>query len=208
MLRIYGRANSINVRKVLWMCDEVGQTYHREDWGRGFRPTNEAEFRRVSEFGVVPVIDDEGFILRESNTIVRYLASKYSRPDLYPADLKSRAVTEQWMDWAATDVYVAVRPVFIGLQVKIAPFKDDMAAVQAGIQDWTRQMQRLAAHLAASGPYVAGKSFSIGDIPIGLVVNRWFGIDFEKPTIPELSAYYDRLGERPAYLAHGRNGTP
>jgi glutathione S-transferase len=208
MLRIYGRANSINVRKVLWICDEVGEPSTREDWGRGYRSTSEEEFRRVSQFGVVPVVVDDGFVLRESNTIVRYLASKHGRADLYPVDIKARAIVEQWMDWAFTDAYVGIRPVFLGLQVKMAPFKDDPAAIQAGIQEWTRQMERLDGHLSAAGPYVAGASFTVGDIPVGLIVNRWFSIAFEKPTLPHLSRYYDRLGERPAYRQHGRNGTP
>ena len=93
MFKVYGRANSINVRKVLWMLDEVGQPYSREDWGRGYRPTSEAEFKTVSNFGVVPVVSDDGFILRESQSIVRYLANKHARHDLYPADLKTRALT-------------------------------------------------------------------------------------------------------------------
>ena len=207
-MRIYGRANSINVRKVLWMCDEVGQSYEREDWGRGYRPTSEPEFVKVSAFGVVPVIEDDGFILRESGTIVRYLANKYDRKDLYPADLRPRAVTEQWMDWAATDIYQPIRPVFLGLQVKMAPFKDDKAGIEAGIREWGRQMHLLEQHIAANGPFVAGKAFTIGDIPVGLIVNRWFAIPFEKPSLPALTAYYDRLAERPAYQAHGRNGTP
>ncbi|MEZ5856208.1 MAG: glutathione S-transferase family protein [Hyphomicrobiaceae bacterium] len=207
-MRIYGRANSINVRKVLWMCDEVGQSYEREDWGRGYRSTSEAPFVKVSTFGVVPVIDDDGFILRESGTIVRYLANKFVRQDLYPTDLKARAITEQWMDWAATDVYQPIRPVFLGLQVKMAPFKDDKAAIEAGIRDWGQQMQRLEQHFAAGGPFVTGSSFTVGDIPVGLIVNRWFAIPFEKPDLPALTAYYDRLAERPAYRTHGRNGTP
>jgi glutathione S-transferase len=208
MLQIYGRANSINVRKVLWMCDEVGEPFTREDWGRGYRPTSEDEFRRVSQFGVVPVVVDDGFVLRESNTIVRYLASKHGRADLYPVDIKSRAIVEQWMDWAFTDAYVGIRPVFLGLQVKMAPFKDDPGAIQAGILEWTRQMERLDAHLGSSGPFVAGASFTVGDIPVGLIVNRWFSIAFEKRSLSHLSAYYDRLAERPAYRSHGRNGTP
>lgn len=208
MFKVYGRANSINVRKVLWMCDEVGQPFEREDWGRGFKPTSEASFRKVSAFGVVPVVDDDGFILRESNTIVRYLATKYGRSDLYPTDLKQRALTEQWMDWAATDIYTAIRPVFLGLQVKMAPFKDDPAAIEAGKADWARQIGLLDAHLAATGPFVTGKAFTIADIPVGLVVNRWFGIQFEKPTFKAIEAYYDRLAERPAFRTHGRNGTP
>ncbi|MBS0242208.1 MAG: glutathione S-transferase N-terminal domain-containing protein, partial [Proteobacteria bacterium] len=122
MLHIYGRANSINVRKVLWMCEEVGEKFTRDDYGRGFTPTSDEAFRRVSEFGVVPVIDDGGFVLRESNTIVRYLANKHGRADLYPSETRARALVEQWMDWAATDLYAGVRPVFLGLTVKMAPF--------------------------------------------------------------------------------------
>lgn len=208
MLKIYGRANSINVRKVLWLCGEVGQTYEREDWGRGYKPTSEAAFQKVSTFGVVPVVDDDGFILRESNTIVRYLAAKHGRHDLYPTELKARALAEQWQDWAATDIYAAVRPVFLGLQVKMAPFKDDQAGIAAGIKEWARQMALLEGHLAGSGPYVTGKSFTIGDISVGLVVNRWFGIAFDKPELEAVTAYYDRLSERAAFREHGRNGTP
>ncbi len=208
MLKIYGRANSINVRKVLWMCGELGLGFSREDWGRGYKPTSEAGFQKVSAFGVVPVIDDDGFILRESNTIVRYLANKHQRGDLYPTDIQGRAIVEQWMDWANTDIYTAVRPVFLGLQVKMAPFKDDAEGIASGVKEWTRQMQLLDEHLASRGGHVAGAAFSIADIPVGLIVNRWYGIAFDKPQLPHVSAYYDRLSERPAYREHGRNGTP
>lgn len=207
MLKIYGRANSINVRKVLWMCAEIGQGFEREDWGRGYKPTSEPAFQKVSRFGVVPVIDDDGFILRESNTIVRYLASKHGRADLYPTDLKMRATIEAWMDWAATDAYSGIRPVFLGRVVKMPAFADP-ALIAAGEAEWTRQMQLLDAHMAGNGPYVTGADFTIADIPVGLVVNRWFAIEFAKPELSALRAYYDRLGERPAYRTHGRNGTP
>lgn len=208
MLRIYGRANSINVRKVLWMADEVGQTYEREDWGRGYRATDEPEFRKVSAFGVVPVVEDDGFVLRESNTIVRYLATKYARADLYPAEAKARANVEQWMDWASTDLYWGgARAVFLGVVVKTPAFLAP-GVIEAGIADWSKQMRLLEGQLAAQGPFAAGAEFSIGDIPVGLVVNRWFSIPFDKPALPAVAAYYDRLAERTAYRTHGRNGTP
>ena len=103
MLKVYGRANSINVRKVLWMLGELGLPYEREDWGRGYRPTSDQVFRAINPVGVVPVIDDGDFRLRESNTIVRYLAEKHGRADLYPKDLRQRARVEAWMDWASTE---------------------------------------------------------------------------------------------------------
>jgi glutathione S-transferase len=207
MLKIYGRANSINVRKVLWICEEIGQKFEREDWGRGFRPTDDPAFQRLSRFGVVPVIDEDGFILRESNTIVRYLASKHGRADLYPTDLKARATAEVWMDWTSTDLFSAIRPVFFGVQLKM-PGYTDPKSIEAGIAEWSRQMRLLDGHLATVGPFVTGQSFTVADIPVGLAVNRWFAISFEKPELKSLSAYYDRLSERPAYRAHGRNGTP
>ena len=205
MLKVYGRANSINVRKVLWMLDEVGLAYEREDWGRGFRSTDDPVYRKINPVGVVPVIDDGAFRLRESNTIVRYLAEKHGRADLYPKDPQIRATTESWMDWAATDFGNGMRPVFHGLVVKNPAY---VGMVEGGIKEWSGQMRVLEQHLAASGPYVMGKSFTIGDIPVGLVVNRWFSVNFQKPEFKAVSTYYDRLTERPAYRTHGRNGTP
>jgi glutathione S-transferase len=207
MLKIYGRANSINVRKVLWFADEIGLPYTREDWGRGFRPTSEPEFVRLSPFGVVPVIDDDGFILRESNTIVRYLASKHGRNDLYATDLRQRALTECWMDWANTDAALAMRPVFLGLAVKMPGFTDPKS-IETNLAGWSVQMRLLDQHLATGGPYVVGASFTIGDIPVGLVVNRWMNVAFDKSKLPALEAYYERLRQRPACRAHTGPGNP
>jgi glutathione S-transferase len=207
MLKVYGRANSSNVRKVLWIADELGLTVDRSDWGRGYRSTDDSEFTRVSKFGVVPVVDDDGFILRESNTITRYLCTKHGRPDLYPTELKARARVEAWMDYGSTDLYLGVRPVFMGLVVKNPAFQDP-AVIAAGAAEWTRQMRRLDAELGSNGPHLAGATFTLADVPTGIVVNRWYSIPFEKPVLPALAAYYDRLTERPAYRAHVRNGTP
>jgi glutathione S-transferase len=205
MLKVYGRANSINVRKALWMLDEVGEKYEREDWGRGFRPTDDPVFRKINPVGVVPVIDDGDFRLRESHAIVRYLAEKHERADLYPKDFKTRATIDSWMDWAATELAGGMRPVFHGLVVKNPAFAN---MVESGAQEWAKQMRVLEDHLAAGNSHVMGKGFTIGDIPVGLVVNRWFTIPFQKPEFKLVAAYYDRLAERPAYRAHGRNGTP
>ena len=205
MLKVYGRPNSINVRKVLWMLGELGLQYEREDWGRGFKSTDDPVFRRINPVGVVPVIDDGAFRLRESNSIVRYLAEKHGRADLYPKALEARATVESFMDWASTELASGMRPVFHGLVVKNPAY---VGMVDAGAKEWAQQMQILEDHLAAKGPYVMGESFTIGDIPVGLAVNRWFSIDFRKPALKVVSAYYDRLSERPAYKAHGRNGTP
>ncbi len=207
VLKIYGRANSINVRKVLWVCDEIGLGFERSDFGRGYTPTSDPEFLKVSTFGVVPVIDDDGFILRESQAIVRYLLSKHERDDLYPTDLKTRARIEAWMDWAATDVYADIRPVVHALVFKTPGFEDPVMLDKA-IAAWGAHMHRLDAYLATHGPYLMGETFTAADIPTGLGVNRWYEIAFEKPKLEHVAGYYERLKERPAFRTHGANGLP
>jgi glutathione S-transferase len=207
MLKVYGRANSINVRKVLWVIGEIGIPFTREDWGRGFRPTSEPEFQKLSRFGVVPVIDDDGVILRESNSIGRYLAAKHGRTDLYPSDPVARAKVEGWMDWGSTDFYSGVRPVFHSVVTKMPAYQDPKI-LEAGVKEWSAQMRLLDQQLTEHGPYLMGRDFTLADVPAGLVVNRWFAVPFEKPEFKAASAYYDRLAERPAYRTHGRNGMP
>ncbi|MGI9424953.1 MAG: glutathione S-transferase family protein [Hyphomicrobiaceae bacterium] len=207
MLKIYGRANSINVRKVLWICDEIGLPFDREDWGRGYRPTSEDVYKRINPFEVVPAIDDDGFTLRESNTIVRYLATKHGREDLYPSDLHGRFRCEAWMDWASQDLYTDVRPIVMALIFNVPEYQVPEIQKKA-IAGWSRVMEMLEQYLSDGDPYLLGQTFTIADIPTGLVVNRWYTLDFPKPELPAVQAYYDRLSARPPFRAHGRNGLP
>jgi glutathione S-transferase len=206
MLKIFGRANSINVRKVLWICDELGILYTREDWGRGFRAVSEPTFQGLNPRRVVPAIDDDGVILAESNTIVRYLAEKHGRDDLFPKAPAQRFPIEAWMDWASTDLYWGVRPVFQSHAIKPSPVSPETVA--DGLKDWTLRMHILDDILQSTSGHLAGEAFTIADIPTGLIVNRWFMLPITKPDLPAVSAYYERLSMRPAYLTHGRNGTP
>ena len=188
------------------MLDEVGVKYEREDWGRGFKSTDDPVFRKINPVGVVPVIDDGDFRLRESNSIVRYLAEKHGRADLYPSDPKARATTgiPGWTGPRPTSPTACGRSsTRLSSRTRRSPTRS-RAALRSGPSRWSVLEQ----HLTAKGPYVMGASFTIGDIPVGLVVNRWFSIDFKKPEFKAVSAYYDRLAERPGYKAHGRNGTP
>lgn len=206
MLKIYGRANSINVRKVLWAADEIGITFTREDWGRGYRPLTDPQFLALNPFGRVPVIDDDGFVLRESHAIVRYLAESRGRNDLYPREPRIRFPIDAWMDWVGAELYWGMRPVFFDRVVKEPVY--DPATVALGAAELNRRMAELDTHLAGTEGYLMGHRFTLADIPAGLVVNRWMSIALDKPSLPHVAAYYDRLGERPAYRAHGRNGTP
>lgn len=207
-LKILGRANSFNVRKVLWLCEELAVPFEREDYGRGYRPTNTPDFLKLNPTGEVPVVIDAGHVLRESNSILRYLSSRESAHHLYPTDLLRRALIEQWMDWVAYDVTHALRGAFLGGQLQEPPWNNPWYVAQ-GRRDLTAQMRLLNDELNARGPYVAGEGFTLADIPIGLVVNRWFSLTgLERPELAALAAYYELLSTRPAFLKHGRNGLP
>jgi glutathione S-transferase len=207
VLKILGRANSFNVRKVLWVCDELGVPFVREDWGRGYEPTTTPKFLAINPIGLIPAVIDDGVVLRESNTIIRYLASKHKADVLYPPDLQQRARVEQWMDWANYETSISLRGAFLGGMLNEPPW-NDLNFIEVGREQITKEVGQLETHLRDSGPYMCGSHFTLADVPIGLVVNRWFCLNFKRPHYNAVAAYYERLSERPAYRAHVRNGLP
>ena len=207
MIRVLGRASSINVRKVLWACTEVGVEFEREDWGTGFQPTDVPDFLALNPNAMVPVIQDGDFTLWESNSIIRYLANRYGELALYPVPAQARARVDQWIDWQASDLNRSWSYAFMSL-VRQSPAHQSADALAAGLAEWTRYMGILEGQLTATGGHVAGERFSLADIPVGLSVNRWFETPFEHPHLPAVKDYYDRLRERPGFVIHGRNGTP
>ena len=207
MLQILGRATSINVRKVLWTCDEIGLSYQREDWGAGSRSPREPAFLALNPNGQVPVIKDDGFVLWESNTICRYLAGMHKRADLLPTEPAARARVEQWMDWQATELNPSWRYAFYAL-VRKEPGYGDPAKVTAGADHWNREMQILDRQLAATGAYVAGADFTLADILLGLSVHRWMMTPIRRAECPAVTAYHKKLGARPAFAAHARQDVP
>jgi glutathione S-transferase len=207
MLRILGKASSINVRKVLWTCAELQIPFEREDWGSGFRSTHDAQFLALNPCAMVPVIQDGDFTLWESNTIIRYLVSSYNGSQLYPTDAQTRARIDQWIDWQASELNRSWSYAFLSL-VRQSPEHQDSAALAVGIEQWSKNMAILDRQLDKTGAYVSGEQFSLADIPIGLSVNRWFETPLAHPDFAAVKAYYERLSLRPGYLLHGRNGTP
>ncbi len=207
MIKVLGRPNSINVRKVLWTCDELGLAIEREDWGREYRSTDDPAFRALNPNALVPVLVDDDFVLWESNSICRYLAARERRTDLLPQQPRERARVEQWMDWQATELNGAWRYAFYAL-ARRSPAHTDPAAIAASIASWNKAMALLDAQLARTGAHVTGAGFTLADVVLGLSTHRWFALPIERPTLPAVAAYYERLTLRDAFRRHGRNGLP
>ena len=207
MLKLLGKSSSINVRKVLWLCAEMQLAVDHEEWGAGFRSTQTAEFLALNPNAMVPVLQDGAFVLWESNTICRYLAGREGRVDLLPTKPAERARVEQWMDWQATELNNAWRYAFMSL-VRQSAAHADAALLAASVAEWNRHMAILDGQLAKTKAYAAGETFTLADIVLGLSANRWFMTPIERPALPALAAWFERLSQRPAFLLHGKNGTP
>jgi glutathione S-transferase len=207
MLKLLGKSSSINVRKVLWACAEMGIVIEQEQWGSGFKDTHTPQFLKLNPNAMVPVLLDGEFVLWESNTICRYLASKQGRSDLLPTDVADRARVEQWMDWQATELNNSWRYAFMSL-VRKSPAHANPQTLAASIDEWHRHVRILDAQLAKTNAYVCGDTFTLADVVLGLATNRWLMTPMERPTLPAIDAYIERLSLRPAFLLHGRNGLP
>ncbi|MEX3858846.1 glutathione S-transferase family protein [Paraburkholderia sp. BR10923] len=207
MLQILGKTTSINVRKVLWTCAELGLAFDQQDWGSGFRSTDVAEFRALNPNAMVPVIRDGDFVLWESNAIIRYLANRYRGDALYPADPVERARCDQWIDWQASELNRSWSYAFLAL-VRHSPEHQDPRQIAASCANWSKHMAIVEQQLARTGAYIAGDAFSLADIPIALSANRWLETPQQHDDLPALAAYMARLAQRDGYRRYCRNGTP
>jgi glutathione S-transferase len=197
MLKIWGRTNSVNVKKVLWAAEELGLKYERIDAGLHFGVNKTLEYLKMNPTGLVPTIDDDGFVLWESHSIVRYLAAKHGAGKLWPADLRQRADAERWMDWTYTFQREFQRPIFWPL-VRTPPEKRDLNAIEAARAVCSELLQIPERYLS-DRPYLAGDRLTIADIPLGCHVQLWMRLPLERPAQPNLKAWFERLCERPAF---------
>jgi glutathione S-transferase len=195
MRTVWGRTNSVNVKKVLWCLDELGLEYERKDAGMQYGVVNTPEYRKMNPNGLVPTLEEDGFILWESHSIVRYLAEKHGKGVLWPMDVHARGVANQWMDWAFS-FQGGVRDAFWNL-IRTPAEKRDLKAIEAS-REKSGGLAKILDAALAERMYVAG-AFSMGDIPVGAEVQRWMRLPFERPKLPNLEAWFERLCARPAF---------
>lgn len=197
MLRIWGRTNSVNVKKALWCAEELGLRYERLDAGREHGVVDTPEYRKLNPNGLVPTIEDDGFVHWESHAIVRYLAAKHGAGSLWPDDLKTRAEADRWMDWVVSRLNPTMRTAFWGL-VRTPTAERDARAIAESVAR-SGELLVMADAALANRPYIAGESFTMGDIPLGCHVYNWMLLPIERRSLPHLEAWYQRLTRRAAY---------
>lgn len=192
MRRLWGRLTSVNVQKAAWGLDEAGLAFERIDAGGAFGVVSDPAYRELNPNGLVPTLEEDGFVLWESNAILRYLAATCPALAL-PEDPRTRAHVDQWLDWQATSFTPAMRDAFWQLFRSSDP---DRALIAASLRKTEALAAILETHLA-DRDYAVGDQFSIADIALGCAVHRWLNLPAERNDRPALSRWYARLAARP-----------
>lgn len=201
-LTIWGRANSVNVQKVLWCLAELDLPYQRIDAGMAFGQNDQPEYLAMNPNGRVPTLVDGDYVLWESNSIMRYLNLAYGKGSpIYPHDPQTRAAVDRWLDWTLSTLQPVDRPVFWSL-VRTPPEKRDMVAIQKDV-DAEGEVWRIPEALLASRRYIEGEQFTIADIALGAFARRWFGVEgVSKPKLPHLERWFAEISMRPGFVKY------
>lgn len=201
MLTVWGRTNSSNVMKVLWLLDELGLPYQRIDAGRGFGRTDTADYRSKSPLGLVPMLEDGDFAMFESNAILRYLCRAHApATPLFPADPQAAGAIDAWLDLQQCALAPPAGRVFRAAALTPTPQRDP-AAIAAALADLAPIWQLIDSRLATR-EYICGGGLTLADIAFGPHAHRWFVMQIERPPAEHLRAWYERLLQRPPYACH------
>ena len=194
MITVWGRRNSVNVQKVLWALEELDVAYVRENVGGSFGGNRDPDFLAMNPMGLVPVIRDGDVTMFESNAIVRWLSARYRSGLLRPADHKSLAMAEQWMEWTQVNFAPVVTTLFVN-RVRSLP-ENRNASAAAAAETQAAECLKVADRWISRHEWFAGQDFSFGDIAMGALLWRYMGIDCARPEMPHLMEWFEALQAR------------
>ncbi len=199
MLRIWGRATSSNVMKLLWLCEELGLAFERIDVGGPFGGTRDAAYLAKNPNALVPVIEEEdGFVLWESNACLRYLARSRAPSDpIYPTDVRAAADCDRWMDWQQTALNPPLVTVYFTL-FRIPVAERDWKVFEAAKAQVEALFGMLDDRLSGSA-FLCGEVLTLADIALGIYAYRWLLLPIERPEMPHLRRWHDALASRPGF---------
>lgn len=200
MLTVYGRSSSDNVQKVLWTLGETGQPFDHIPLGGAHGGLGDPNFTAMNPHRRVPTLKDGDTVVWESDAIIRYVAAKYSCGELWPAGTSERSQADQWMAWTLAHLYDDSNLLF-WLTVRTPAGVQDSGRIHRVHTRLSAQYRVLDQHLSGH-EYVAGERFTMGDIPPGATLFRYFNLPIERGSHPNLERWYARLCERKPFRDH------
>lgn len=200
MLTVWGRPNSINVQIVMWTAAELGLQTDRKDVGGAFGGLDTPDYLAMNPNGRIPTLQDGDLTIWESNACARYLAAKYGAGSLWPEDPARRAKADMWMDWQKTSLAGPMTTLFWGL-VRTPEAERDMDAIGAAAQT-SKTLYAMLDEWLAGKDFILGEDLTFGDIPAGAMAYRFMELVEDRPSMPNLEAWYGRLTSRQAYRDH------
>ncbi len=195
MLRVLGRGTSGNVQKVVWLLEELGTPYRREDYGRQFNNTQDAAYLKLNPNAKVPTLVDGDTVVWESNTILRYICNKYLGRAFYPVDAGERSLVERWMDWQLA----SLNGTYLGI------FREAKKPAAERAASWAEDAKELTTQLGiletgiGGRPWIAGGAITLADICLGPIVHRCLDFPVELPGLAGVRAWRDSIVARPAF---------
>lgn len=200
MVRVLGRANSINVQKVMWIAAEIGLDIDRVDVGGAFGGNDTPEYLAKNPTGRIPMLEDGDFFLWESNSIVRYIAEKYGSSPWYPAIFEDQYRASQWMDNYISTLHPPMTVIFWQL-IRTAPEDRDQVSFKKSLETLNAAWAVVDAHLA-DNKFLTGTAPTMADVPMGCAAYRWHTLDIDRPNLPNLKRWYESLASRSAFKEH------
>jgi glutathione S-transferase len=201
MLRIWGRRSSFNVQKVLWLAGELALDYEHVPVGGDYGGLDTPQFRALNPHGRIPLLEDGDATVWESHAILRYLAARYGAGVFWVEDPVVRARIDGWTDWAQT----ALQPAFIGGvfwgYYRTPEAERDWRAIRSSLAA-TAALFGLLDGVLARSPFLVGDQLTLADIAAGANLYRYYELEIERPPLPNVEAWRQRLQARPAYQEH------
>ncbi|HEX9447699.1 MAG TPA: glutathione S-transferase [Dongiaceae bacterium] len=200
MLKVWGRRNSFNVQKVMWLIAELDLPHQRIDAGGSFSNLNNPSFLALNPHARIPVIEDGAVVIWESHTILRYLAARHGADQFWEADPAARSLWDRWMDWSQASLHRDFLDLFWSFY-RTPEAQRDWSMINDQLARTNAHCTLLDSHLARNA-FMIGDRPSLADITVGATFYRYYELDIERPRLPALEAWYESLCARPAYRQH------
>jgi glutathione S-transferase len=194
-LKLYNVTYSGNAYKVRLLLNQLGVPCEIVEVDILKGESRTAEFLKINPNGRTPVLDDDGFILAESNAILAYLArgTKY-----LPEERKAFALIFQWLffEQYSHEPYIATSRFWLQHQ----PDSPERSALLASKRDGGWAALRIMEHHLEKHDFFVG-SYSIADIALFAYTHVSHEGGFPLDDFPKIRAWIERVQAQPGFAS-------